>query len=406
MQVAGEREPGADGALAWIGPRPTGLEMVAILTIGTMGMLICGVQPVLLGALLADQRLSAAELGWATTSEFLSLGVMITAAGAVLKPTHMRLKMAAAASVAIVADILVRQHSGFAVVLNRGVAGLAEGLMVWCAASMIARSSAPARWAAVFLTAQGVTQLAFAAAAPVTVIAAFGANGGFYAMAATAGLALLMVPFIPNSFVDLPPAPKREGSVRGYSAASLLSLASVFLIAAFSIGLFAYLAPVAAQAKIDGPGLGLIVSVVLATSVAGSTVAAFAAARISFFSVFVICLVVNAIVLLVLAQLPGLVPFAIAAGVFGFFWLLFLPFQLPFVIETDPTRRIAVIVPGAQLLGGSAGPLFCSFLVNDVETRGALVVCAICFGTAFLMSLGVHLQHLRTVRSAGVAPAT
>jgi hypothetical protein len=381
--------------------------MVAILTIGTVGMLICGVQPVLLGGLLAEQRLSAAELGWATTSEFLTLGLIISAAGALFGPRNMRLKMAVAAIVTIAADIAVRQQSGLAVVINRGLAGLAEGLLVWCAAGMIARSSAPARWAAIFLTAQNLTQFLFAAVAPTTVMASLGANGGFYAMAATAALALLMVPFIPNSFADLPRAQAAAGAERGgFSLASMLSLVSVFLIAAFSIGLFAYLAPIATQAGIDGRGLGLIVSVVLATSTAGSTVAAFLASRISFFSVFVVCLVVNAIVLLVLWQLPGLVLFSVAAGLFGFFWLLFLPFQLPFVIETDPTRRIAVIVPGAQLLGGSAGPLFCSFLVSDVEARGALMTCAACFGIAFLISLGVHLHHLRLARAAKVAPAT
>ena len=407
MQVGLEREVGVDGKLDWIGPRPSWSQMFAMLTIGSVGMLICGVQPVLLGSLLTEHRLSAAELGWATTSEFLTLGVATSAAGAFFKPSHVRLKMATAAVAAILLDVLVRQETGLAVVINRGVAGLAEGLMVWCASAMIARSATPTRWSAVFLTAQGISQLLFAAVTPVTVIATLGANGGFYAMAATAALALVMVPFVPDSFAELPSPPKGAHSGRGsYSAAALLSLVSVFLVAAFSIGLFAYLAPLAVQAKIDGQGLGLVVSVVLATSVAGSTVAAIVANRISFFSVFVVCLVVNAVVLAVLADLPGLTTFGIAAGVFGFFWLLFLPFQLPFVIETDPTRRIAVIVPGAQLLGGSAGPLLCSFVINDTEARGALAVCGACFAIAFLISLGVHLHHLRSARATGVAAVT
>jgi MFS family permease len=108
-------------------------------------------------------------------------------------------------------------------------------------------------------------------------------------------------------------------------------------------------------------------------------------------------------VLVLLAKLPGLWTFTIAAGVFGFFWLFFLPFQLPFVIESDPTRRIAVIVPGAQLLGGAAGPLLCSFFVTDADARGALAVCAVCFAVAFLISVALHIDHLRKARGLRLA---
>jgi MFS family permease len=142
----------------------------------------------------------------------------------------------------------------------------------------------------------------------------------------------------------------------------------------------------------------VVVSIVLGTSIAGSSLAAMVATRVSYFSVFALCLGVNAVVLVVLGLMPGFAVFAIAAGVFGFFWMFFLPFQLPFVIEADPTRRIAVIVPGAQLLGGAAGPLFCSFFVSDTDSRGALYVCGACFIVAFGISTALHLNHLRQRR--------
>ena len=177
-------------------------------------------------------------------------------------------------------------------------------------------------------------------------------------------------------------------------------LLCVFLIAAFSIGLFAYLAPLASQAHIDNEGLGLIVSIVLGTSIAGSALAAAMAGRVGYYAAFIVCLVVNAAVLGVLATLPHLLVFALAAGVFGFFWLYFMPFQVPFVIEADPTRRIAVIVPGAQLFGAAAGPFLCSFFVSDVETRGVLWVCGACFAAAFLICTALHLNHRHQLRLA------
>src|SRR6266852_1750464 len=76
----------------WIGRRPSTTAITAVLTIGSVGMMMCGVQPVLLGTLVQEQRLSAAGLGWTTTAEFLALGIGIMAAGALLKPValHMR----------------------------------------------------------------------------------------------------------------------------------------------------------------------------------------------------------------------------------------------------------------------------------------------------------------------------
>lgn len=396
-----EREPGVDGTIDWIGPRPPPIAIAAVLLVGTIGMIICGVQPVLLGALVDEHRLSAVQLGWGTTAEFLTLGAATAGAGAFFRPKGMRLKVALATVLAVAADALVAGQSGVSLIANRAVAGLAEGLLVWCAICMVTRSDTPARWSGIFLTAQGVSQLIFAAAAPATIMKVLGANGGFYTLGAVTALALLAVPAIPDRMADLPAPDHKSGSPGGgYTPAALASLACVFLIAAFSIGLFAYLAPLASQARIDNAGLGLIVSIVLGTSIAGSALAAAMAGRVSYYAVFVVCLVVNAGVLGVLATLPHLLVFALAAGVFGFFWLYFMPFQVPFVIEADPTRRIAVIVPGAQLFGAAAGPFLCSFFVNDAEARGVLWVCGVCFAVAFLICTALHLSHKRQLRLA------
>jgi MFS family permease len=95
--------------------------------------------------------------------------------------------------------------------------------------------------------------------------------------------------------------------------------------------------------------------------------------------------------------------FFAASGVFGFFWGFFMPFQLPFVIESDPSRRAALQVPGIQSVGAAAGPLICSFFVTNSDTRGALVVCAACFFASFLIAAGLHAHRLMRQRS-GMAP--
>jgi hypothetical protein len=56
-------------------------------------------------------------------------------------------------------------------------------------------------------------------------------------------------------------------------------------------------------------------------------------------------------------------------------------------------------LPGAQLLGGAAGPFLCSFFVTDEDSRGALVVCGICFFASFAISAILHLRRRRLDRT-------
>jgi predicted MFS family arabinose efflux permease len=68
----------------------------------------------------------------------------------------------------------------------------------------------------------------------------------------------------------------------------------------------------------------------------------------------------------------------VCVAAFGFLWLFILPFQVPIVIAADPTRRAAVLIAGAQLLGSSIGPLLASAVVSDRDVRGTLGLGAAC----------------------------
>lgn len=386
-QVFCERASGG----RWIGAKPSGRQLAAVLLIGTMGMLICGVQPVLLGSLVLEHRLSSAALGWATTAEFLTLALGIWLAGTFWKPTRMRARVALAALLAISADWLVVGEQGNAVLINRTLAGLPEGVLVWLTACMVARSPTPARMAAVFLTLQNISQFAFAVILPLTLMHRYGADGGFVALALTAALALVAAPLVPDSFAELPSTAGHAGRLT-YCANVIACLVSVFLIAAFSIGLFAYIAPLGAQAHLSEEMIGYAVSAVLGAATLGSILAA-AFPKISYYAVFVVCIATNAVVIGVLTSMPGPALFLSAAALFGFFWLFFMPYQVPMAIEADPTRQITVVLPGAQLVGAAAGPLLISFFVTDTNARPALLVCSVCFLSAFVISIVQHFRH-------------
>jgi hypothetical protein len=375
----------------WIGGKPSWPQLWALLLVGTIGFIICGVQPVVLGVLVTEHRLSNEGIGWASTVEFLTIGIGIAVAAATLKPRRLKVLALIGASVTGFADLAMLNESGTVILANRAISGLGEALLIWMTGCMVARSSSPVRWAAVFVTIQNLVQLAFTAIVPVTLIAAHGANGGFIALAATAAIALVAVPFLPREMADLP------GTEHHYLAAlknpySVFVLLSVFLIAAFAIGLFVYLAPLALQSGLTTAELGFVISGALVGQTAGSTLAIFFP-RIPYYLVFTISLVFNAAILVVFSVLPGFWMFAAAAFVYSVLWLFFLPYQMPMAIEADPTRQVAVMLPGAQLLGGAAGPFLCSFAVSNTESRGALIVVGGCFAVAFAISTVLHLRR-------------
>jgi hypothetical protein len=376
---------------AWIGEKPTLPSICAILLVGTVGFVICGVQPVVLGALVSEHRLTNEGIGWASTVEFLTIGGAIAIAAAWLRPRRLRTIAFVGALITGIADLAMFNESGTLILLNRAISGAGEGLLIWITACMVARSSEPVRWAAIFVTMQGLAQLAFATVMPLTLMARSGANGGFAGLAVAAALAVLAVPFLPKEMADLPSTEHRYANALT-TPSSILVLVTVFLIAAFSIGLFVYLAPLALQAGLTSIQLSYVISLALVGANVGSMLAIFFP-RVPYYPIFAISVVVNAAILAMLFALPGFWVFAFAAFLYSVFWLFFLPYQVPMAIEADPTRRVAVSLPGAQLLGAAAGPFLCSFAVTNTESRGALVVAGVCFAVAFAIATAMLIRH-------------
>jgi hypothetical protein len=127
--------------------------------------------------------------------------------------------------------------------------------------------------------------------------------------------------------------------------------------------------------------------------VLGGAAATVLASRMPWFWTLVACAVVDAGLLAVFGSLPGPAMFIAASGLFGFVWLFLTPFLVPVVIEADPSRRAAVLMGGAQLSGGSLGPLMASALVSDTDARGALVFGAACLVAAMAIITALHLTR-------------
>src|SRR5271169_381160 len=130
---------------AWIGPRPTPAQIAAIVFVGTIGILIPGIQPIVLGALLTQRHITLSELGTTASVELLSMG-LAAALGAALLPAQRLRAIGVGASLALaLGNYLTPFAAGGSITGLRALTGAAGGVLIGVTACMIARSAAPER---------------------------------------------------------------------------------------------------------------------------------------------------------------------------------------------------------------------------------------------------------------------
>jgi hypothetical protein len=366
--------------------------------VGVIGVMIAGVQPLLLGALQQEGRLSAAQLGQAATAELLTMGLTAGLAGALLKPRHLRWLGLVAGLLLAGLDMATTKLGGDALTALRAVAGVPSGLLMWITIGMVTRAPRPERWSGVYLTVQTLAQFLLSLVLTSFVVARYGANGGFLALAAISALAGLSALLAPSHYAPL--AHQAEGSGGGLpNIRGWVALAACFLFLASIVAVWVYAEPLSHQAG-HGPQIfGYAVSISLISQVAGGAAATVLASRLPWFWTLLGCTLANLLILLLFFSLPGPVMFLIASGAFGFIWLFVLPFLVPMVITADPTRRAGMLLAGAQLLGGSLGPFMASMIVSDADARGAILFGAACLVAAMVIVTGLHLRPARGLAS-------
>lgn len=374
----------------WIGERPTALQLGVILLIGVCGVMIAGLQPLLLGTLAQEGRISAAQLGHAATAELLLMGAASAYAGARWQAERLRAIGAISAMVLAALNVATVWTNGETVTLIRAFAGVPSGILIWITIAMITRSPTPERWSGIYLTIQTLAQFVLAAALAAWVISRSGANGGFVALAVLCVICAFASFLLPDRFA---PLVADNASTNMPNARGLIALVAPFLWMAFIVGVWVYAEPLSRQAGHAPTVAGVAVSISLACQVLGGATATLLAGRLRWFPALLFCALLNVGCLLAFAVLPSESLYLLTSGVFGFLWLFSLPFMVPMVIAADPTRRAAVLVGGAELAGGSLGPLLASFVVSDVDVRGALGFGAVSLALTVAIAFGLHRRE-------------
>jgi hypothetical protein len=363
---------------------PPGLrQMWLALGVGSVALLMLGLQPLLLAALVDQGRLSDLQVGLAAAAELLTLGLTAGLSASLLKPQRVRLINAGACLALAAANGLSVLTSGYGFVASRALAGIAAGFLVWIAVVVITRALAPDRWAGIFLTVQTLAQAALAAVLPLTAMARWGVNGGLGTLAAIALAATAASLLLDDRFSVLP---KPAESAAGLPLRSVAGLASVFCYMAGIVGLWVFVERLGTAAGASTALTGLTVALALAAQVTGSSAATFLAGRLPTVLVLVGCAAGNIAVVALLGASWGKAPYVAGVMVFGFLWLFALPFQTRLLITLDESRRSAMLLSAAQLLGSAGGPLVTSAFATGASLRGTLLADAGMFAAAGLVT--------------------
>lgn len=360
----GQGEAGWDEA--WLVGAPSRSQAAAAFWAGSVGLLILGLQPVLLGALFAEQRMTFDQLALAATLEMIAIAAGSAIMALALAPTALRPKAMVLLLLLALFDYLTAIAASPAMIVGiRTLAGLAEGGLVAIATELIARSTRPERMGGIFLTMQTLAQCLLALLLSLAVVPAFGSTGGFSTLAMVSLVSLVAIPFLPPNYEPIPAALQAQFGIGGPLV--LLSLAIVFTFYLFIGAIWAFLEPLGQASGLSPRTVGLVTAMALGVQVAGAFAATLVERRLDYGVAIALSAVGGLAAAGIFAMAPAAPLFWLAALLTGFVWLFVVPYQIRLTIVADPGRRAALLVPAAQLLGAAFGPAGASMLMADAD---------------------------------------
>jgi MFS transporter, DHA1 family, inner membrane transport protein len=381
----------------WLVGNPDRPAQFAALWVGTCGLLILGLQPILLGALLEEHRVSFDQLALAATVEMLAIGLGSIMTAFLVGGRALRLKAAVILALAALFDHLTAAAMTPAmIVLWRGLAGLAQGALVAFAVELIARSRHAGRFGGYFVSLQTIVQALLAIPLALVIVPRLGSFGGFETLAFFSLASIAAALFLPKAYGELPKAESAGGS-GVFRARPLLALASILFFYMFLGSIWAFLEPLGADAGISASVIGLMVSASLAAQIIGALVATFIENRLRFRPVLASASLIGFVLAMVIAEKPSVGIFWLVAMMVGLIWLFVVPFQIRLTIDADETRQTALLVPAAQLTGAALGPAGASFFADAGTATPVAWFAAVC---ALLSVAAVSLSAM------GYRPAT
>lgn len=371
-----------------------GRTLALSILIGSCALLVLGVHPVLLGALVQEGRLADAQVGNLVTIEMLAIVPGSLAGIGLLRRVGARI-VAAGAGIAMAAInlFLIGQAGMATLAVARAAAGFSEGILVAIALVAISRVARVERASAFFLAVQTLMQAVVAAALPAVVIAGSRVDAALAALAGAgviaAAAALLLPPAIRPTEPDGERGALTPASLTALCCAGLFLGAIVSVWGYFGLWLIHYGYPPTFE--------GTAVSLCLVAQVVGALAAAHFGERLPNRRTIIACAITAAGLAASFYLARGSAGAIIAVSIaFGFVWLFTLPFFAGWLIEIDPGRRAVLYLTAFQLGGAALLPSLAGIAVGAWSIDAALAFA----GASFLLLALAALASGRGARQA------
>lgn len=369
--------------------RFSGPAAFAMLVIGVISGFIPALQGTLLPLLAAEGRLTLAQLGQVAMAEAIGMLIAVSVANAALRPEKLKLIVLAAAVIGLLLDLSTARLSGSAVLAARFVHGLCAGVLLWVWVGFLTRVDNPARWVAIYITAQAALLLVLSSFITAVVVPWGGAVAGFAVVAAAYGIIGAVSVVVPARFAPL----IHEGGSMMPPRAGWIGLFVCFAQLAGTLAMWVYIKPYGAQLGLSAATTGLAMATGMGAMIAAGLVATALAGRVSAFVMVLVVPLLSVATLGLLLVATSAAPFIFATGAFAFLWMVLPAFHMPYLIDVDPSRRSAVHMATAQLVGVAGGPALASLAVTDGDASGAIFISAGLYMASILAVVAMRLTR-------------
>jgi len=368
------------------------MQIAASIILGSLAILIFGIQPVLYAAFVGEGLIEPDGLGLLSAAEVVAIAIGSSLAIPALKHASVR-TIAGSAILLITAANYLQAYYGTADMLFafRILAGLGSGFLVGIAGMTIAGTKRVGQWAAGYLLAQATSQFLhlqwFALFWPAPT-----GTDLLLSLAIASAAMLAGLPFLPRRLGAI--TASETGMAEGHripDAMGIRWLAVMFLFVGGVLTIWAYAGVWLESEDVSAAAAATILS----SSLAGQAIGAFAACLIPNSRHDRRRLMASTLLLLLSAGAWFAQPSsAVAAAGFGIWWLSSVPILSSILSEVDPRRAALPFAPAAQLAGIAIIPTAAGlvFAAHNVE----LVLVSGCAAIALSLLLG-FAQHPRKI---------
>ncbi len=354
------------------GPAPSRFGLGASLLIGTAGLLVLGVQPLLYGNYVHEGRIGEASLGLLAAIEIAAIALGSAGGIVLLARVPARVVALSGIAITIAANLL---PALVPLLLARAISGAGGGLLVGVAAGAIAKAKSLNAAAAAFLFLQAASQYAilqwFASAATTG-----SAADVQHALALIAALVSLALPLVPTKLA--PAAHAETNASKGTLPLSgWIGLAASALLVGAVVGIWAYMGLWLESRGIAPDRIAPMLAASMVGQMAGALVAIAVGERghAGLKAVVTGLVLILIVALLFLRGADGTMGWGLVVG-YGFVWMVLTPALTGFLLEADPTRRSLPFAASAQLMGAAILPTAAGMLIKAGGLDGVLFACS------------------------------